>query len=360
MRMMRGVLCVALAIAGLSPEYVEAQSSTAPAWEVEAHAGGMTSSTPQNGALAMPALNAVVPPNLQRPVSSWYFGDGSSQLNAFVTARLSAPLNPLDGTLQSRIATRPSGGAFGARVSRRIAGRLSAELAIDYTTGALALTSEARSSFESTRASFIPAFNAFFTGGFIAARTADSTLTLSDEEGAQVMTTGAVRFELLRARHWAPYVLGGVGALSVLGDSPRAVLTGTYQAVLSITNLPIPPSTLSQSDTVTITATVEPTAVWVFGGGVRFWMSERWGIRVDVRDHMHSNTFSTHVSASPTLPPAGFGTYLTSLLSPPPIVFSGSPGTGSTLSVPLTDFVTFTGKGVVHQVGITSGLSWRF
>lgn len=360
MRMMRGVLCIALAIGVLSPNRVEAQSSTEPAWELEAHAGGMASSTPQNGTLAMPALNAVVPPNFHRPVSSWYFGDGSSQLNAFVTARLSPPLTPLDGTLQSRIATRRSGGAFGARLSRRIAGRLSAELAIDYATGALALTSEARSAFESTRASFIPAFNAFFIGGFIASRTADSTLTLSDEQGAQVMTTGAVRVELLRSRSWASYVLGGGGALSVVGNGPRAVLTGTYQAVLGIANLPIPPSTLSQSDTVTITATVEPSAVWVFGGGVRFAVSEKWGIRVDVRDHVHSNTFSTRVSASPRLPPATFGTYFTSLLTPPPIVFSGSPGTGSTLSVPLADFVTFTGKGVVHQVGITSGLSWRF
>jgi hypothetical protein len=30
------------------------------------------------------------------------------------------------------------------------------------------------------------------------------------------------------------------------------------------------------------------------------------------------------------------------------------------LSVPLNDFLTFSGKGIVHQVGITTGLSWGF
>ena len=68
----------------------------------------------------------------------------------------------------------------------------------------------------------------------------------------------------------------------------------------------------------------------------------------------------TRVSASPQPPPATFGTYIIGALNNPPVVISSSPLTPSTLSVPLNDFVTFSGEGVVHQVGITSGLSWRF
>jgi hypothetical protein len=66
------------------------------------------------------------------------------------------------------------------------------------------------------------------------------------------------------------------------------------------------------------------------------------------------------VSASPVLPPSSFGSYLTSTLNNPPLVFSGILLNPSTLSVPLENFVTFTGSGVVHQVGITTGVSWRF
>jgi hypothetical protein len=356
---MRRVLCFALGIGALPGARVEAQPSQ-PAWEVEVHGGAMTGSTPDKGDLAMPALNATVPPNFQRPVSSWYFGDGSFQLNQFLNVRQSAPIEPLDGTLQRRVATRQSGGAFGARIARRITGRLSAELAIDYATGSLALTNDARSAFEATRANFIPALNAFLTGGLIASRTANSTLTITDEQGAQVVTTGAVRFDLVRTRNWAPYVVAGVGALSIVGDSPQAVLTGSYQAVISVSGLPIPPATFSQTDTVTISSTVEPSTVWLLGGGVRFWMSERWGIRIDVSDHMHGNTLTTKVSAGPTPPPATFGTYVTAVLNAPPIVFSGSPTAGSTLSVPLSDFVTFNGRGVAHQVSLTTGFVWRF
>jgi hypothetical protein len=356
MRLMPRALRFSLAIGLLPCASVQAQSS----WEIEVHGGGLVSSTSESGTFALPAAGALVPPNFDRPVSSWYFGDGSFQLNQFPNVRLSGVLAPLDGTLQSRVATRESGGALGVRLTRRITTRMFAELTVDYAFGPLAWSSDATSELEASRASFITAFNGLLVAPFIASRTVNSTLTISDDEGSQLMTTGALRFDLLRARSWAPYVVAGLGALSVRGDAPRAVLTGTYRAVFSITGIPVPPSIMNQTDTVTVTSSVDSGAVWVVGGGVRLSMSDRWGIRIDVRDHMHGNTITTRVSASPTLPPSSFGAYITTTLNNPPLVFSGSSLIPSTLSVPLADFVTFSGEGVVHQVGVTAGLSWRF
>ena len=329
-------------------------------WEVDVHGGGLVSSTPESGTFALPATGPLVPPNFNRPVSSWYFGDGSFQVNQFPNVRQSGILLPLDGALQSRLVSRESGGVFGFRLTRRVTSRIAAELNVDYATGPLAFSSDAASAMEAARTSFITAFNGLFVSPFIASRTANSALALTDDEGSQILTTGAVRFTLLEARGWAPYVVGGVGALSILGDAPQAVLTGTYQAVFSVPGFPVPPSTMTQTDAVTVTSSVDSGVVWVLGGGMRLMLSESWGLRIDVRDHMHSNTLTTRVSASPVLPPSSFGSYLTSTLSNPPLVFSGSPLNPSTLSVPLANFVTFTGSGVVHQVGITTGISWRF
>ena len=364
MRLTQRVLGLAVTVSALMCGDVEAQhvAPTPPGerwWEIEVHGGGLVSTTPESGTFALPAQGPLVPPSFNRPVSSWYFGDGSFQLNQFPNVRLSGILTPLDGTLQSRMATRKSGGVFGVRLARRLTSRVSAELTVDYAVGPLSYSSDATSAVEAARASFITAFNGLFTAPFITSRTVNSTATVADDEGAQILTTGAVRFEILKARRWAPYVVAGLGRLSISGDSPRVMLTGTYQTVFTPPGLPIPSSTMSQTDAVTMTSTMESGAVWVLGGGVRLSMSDRWGIRIDVRDHMHGNTLTTRLSASPVLPPSNF-TYITSTLNNPPLIFSGSSVIPSTLSVPLTDVVTFSGTGVSHQVGLTTGLAWRF
>jgi hypothetical protein len=53
---------------------------------------------------------------------------------------------------------------------------------------------------------------------------------------------------------------------------------------------------MSQTDAVTVTSTMESGAVWVLGGGVHVWMSDSWGVRIDARDHMHSNTLTTRIN----------------------------------------------------------------
>ena len=86
---------------------------------------------------------------------------------------------------------------------------------------------------EAARSSFITAFNSRFVNPLIASRTANSALALADDEGSQILTTGAVRFTLLDVCGWAPYVVGGVGALSVLGMHRRRCSPGRITTGLS-------------------------------------------------------------------------------------------------------------------------------
>ena len=79
---MRPMLRVCLGLAfGLASARVEAQPATPSAadrWEVEVHGGGLLSSTPESGTFALPAAGPFVPPNLNRPVSSWYLATARS------------------------------------------------------------------------------------------------------------------------------------------------------------------------------------------------------------------------------------------------------------------------------------------
>jgi len=335
-----------------------AQSTRQPAWEVEVHGGGIASSMPSSGDFALPAPEATTAPAGGRPVPSWYFGDGSSQLNQFPSVRILGQLVPLDGTLQRKIVERPSGGTVGLRVARRFARRWSADLTVDYGINRLALTDDTDSALEAARASFVTAFNNLMSFGLFASHTVNSTLVSTDRHGRQIITTGSVLFDVMPASRLAPYVAVGAGAVSNLGTPPSAVLTGAYQFTLN-TPFPGPLPAFSQIDTLTVRSSVESGAVWLVGGGVKYPVARHWAVRLDVRDYMGRSTISTRIEASPTTPPSQFGS-LTMFSSPgSTLVFSGTPFL-STLSIPLREFTTFTATGVQHQISVTGGVSWRF
>jgi hypothetical protein len=248
-------------------------------------------------------------------------------------------------------------------VARRLTPRFAAELTVDYTLGGLSLTTESTSALEAARASFVTAFNGLLTTPLIASRTVNATATLSDRRGRQIITTGALLFNVTPGTRIAPYVAVGAGVISHLDTPPRAVLEGAYQIVLNVPGFPRPAPTLDQVDSLTVRSSVNNGLVWVFGGGLKYALSNRWGVRLDIRDYVCRNTISTLVDASPgTTTPTTFGVLFLSTLMNPPLVFSGnstfSPSTLSDGS--LKDFKTFHGTGVEQQINVTAGLFWRF
>ena len=123
---------------------------------------------------------------------------------------------------------------------------------------------------------------------------------------------------------------------------------------------------VNETDNVTVRdARDDRTVAGILGGGVRYHVSPRWGIRLDVRVSLSKNTAITVLDATPNvalgLLPAG----RTILNADPTIQFnnanSSDPSTTSSLTGPaMTGLHTFSGGGVSNHTNITAGLFWRF
>jgi hypothetical protein len=102
--------------------------------------------------------------------------------------------------------------------------------------------------------------------------------------------------------------------------------------------------------------------VAVLGGGLKYYLSPRWGVRVDARWYLSQNAIDNLIDTSNAV---ALGTPAGSVASAtiPAIQFSNSPSTGiqSSLSAPtLNGFRVFEGGGIQRQLSTTAGLIWRF
>lgn len=365
----RSTLLALILALGASISPARAQSASG-AWELEAHAGGLWSSSPTAGAAG--TLPAATPFTTtfgfpSRHESSWTFGDGASLLNAVnITLRaVNGQITPLDSTLGAAAATRGNGGSAGFRVARHFAGRYAAEFALDYASTPLEFTAKAVDGIDATRSSFITAWNALIATGPFATPKVTATNDLRRSGGHQLLTTGVLTVDLVTRGRLIPYVEGGGGVVSNGGDAPTATVKGTYMFSA--------PSTLStnfgvafpvnETDKVTIgVAPRDHEMVGVFGGGVRYAASSRWGIRADVRVHVGGGKVDTMLDASPNVAtgtPAGAISSITN----PSIQFTDNPSAGlqSTLSGPaITGLRTFTGSGTAIRTNVAAGIYWRF
>jgi hypothetical protein len=297
-------------------------------------------------------------------VSSWYFGDGASLLNqTTMSIGRTGHLTPLDPVLESPFVRRASGGDIGLRVGRALTPRLAAEFTFDYNLGTLALTSASVAGLEASRASFVAAWNAVLAGPSRGTQTVSSVATISDRRGRQIVTAGTVLINVMRPARLTPYVALGAGMISNRHASPEAVLVGDYRFSVVLPPaipVPLPLPAFHETDTVTVRSKVDNAVTGIFGGGLKYALTERWGVRIDVRDHLNANPISTLVDARPgsaALAPRSVLTIGTS----PRLQFSTSPRVPSNLSgAPISGFKTFSGTGVEHHVAVTSGLFWRF
>jgi hypothetical protein len=377
--------CLATVVVSVSP--ATAQTAVFGKWEIELHGGAVLPSDPERGTWSLPGPGEVfttaamfMPPVLvtssSRRQSSWYFGDGpvlfdqaASALAASATAMtrpFSARITSLDPVLMRSFAVVQNGGTIGARVSRTLTPRLSAEVSVDYSLARLQITQANRDAIEATRASFIGAFNGLITSHPQRVLTSVTSTAELDTRTRQLFTSGALVVNLRTSGTVIPYTIVGASLISTLGRLPTASLTGRYQ-FLNPSGSPI-----DETDNVTVRdARDSSVAAAVFGGGMRYHVSPRWGIRLDARVSLSGNTAITLVDAAPEvahgLRPAGRGL----LNVNPTIQFSNSsePVTNlgvtainsSTLSGPaVIGLRTFSGSGVSSHTNITAGIFWRF
>ena len=285
-----------------------AQTIEGPKWEVEFHGGGLFTTNPTGGTISLPGpgqpfmtipATPTAAPLPSRYEPSWYFGDGTLLFNQAATALASLPdqIVPLDPVLAGPLGEHRSGGSAGVRVSRVLTPRVTAELSVDYGFAPLRLTAANSEAIEATRASFTAGWRGviLFNRNRVL-NSVTSTATLADGSARQLFTSGAVNINLTTSAAIVPYVTLGAGVASVTGDLPTVTLNGNYQFLLGSG----PP--VDETDNVTVhDARTRHALAGVLGGGVKYHVSSRWGLRFDARVAVSKATANTDLDAIPNV-----------------------------------------------------------
>jgi hypothetical protein len=335
-------------------------------WTFEVRGGVGLSTNPTAGTGQLPGLGNVILPaggsfGPARTVSSWLFGDGAAQLNAFAPTRSLPPLPALDAMLTSLGATRGAGGTLGFAIGRDLSAHLAIDFDVDANLQALHMTSAATTALEATRTGFVNTWQALllsarsgpFTGLAVAATTTGAT-----SAGSQVEATGSLRYRLRPGAKLDPFITVGAGVLANRGSAPSPMLTGTYQFTFPASSFVIP---YKQTDAVTIHALDGGARlVGVLGAGIDKALSARSGIRFAARVTIASNRAETTLDSNPatemSTPQLGFF-----FESGPTTIIINNGSLPSTLSAsPLTGFQTFVGRGTRIESTVTVGYFLRF
>jgi hypothetical protein len=339
------VLCL---IAGCSNLSAQTRTRSPEAWEVEFHVGGAFITTPGDGEGSVPRGTRLTNVGLEMwQVPSWYFGDGASLLAQFPLPRTT----PLDSVLLGGIARRERSATYGASAARRLTNRLRVEGTVEFSAGAREATASIRAALEASRASFVEYWRRFPT---ISLAGVTSSVEVREGDLREVLTTGAVSWDLAPIGRVVPYVLGGGGVRWSAGDGSAASVIGSYSTLVL---------NIRETDSLNIRYVQSSrTAVGVCGGGVRWPVGPRWGIRVDVRDHVSGSGVSTELDATPSSAQDGNASIV--VINPgltAAIRFGNSMAGPPTLSGPVARGArTFEAEGLAHHVTVTAGLTWRF
>lgn len=336
-------------------------------WDVGCHGGAMFSHGADKGTSALPAGGApftTVTGALSRRVASWFFGDGAALLNQTSPARSNVTITSLDPVLNAASVQRRNAGSFGCGVSRQINSRYGVEFTVDENRGRLKFTGVALAGIEASRATFVSVFSTPLAAGQVGnapVATATAIADIDEPRGHQVFPVGLFHINLRTTGNLIPYATVGGGVLMNRGGAPSVTVTGNYR----LTSPPGAPNagTLAhdETDTVTLRSSVGRNPfVAVVGGGLRYSVTDGWGLRLDIRAHLSRNPVRTSLDARasvPTLPSAAVRVVGTS----PAVQFSASNAASPSLSGLTVDgFQTFRGSGTDIQVSVVPGFFWRF
>lgn len=319
-------------------------------WEIEVHGGWVFNDRRRSGSSALPSTGAVV--GGQISITSFFFGEGPRLFNQNQSAipGSQSTIAPLDSVLLgSSLQWQRNIGTVGVRISRRVGRRFTVEVSGDYDRTALALTNSAPDNIEATRVSVEQALGeALSTLG--APAVVSTSATLNERiRGTQLSATGAFLLHVRETARLTPYLAVGGGAIFNRTNTPSVTLSSRYQLGAS--------DDIVGTDSVRLRYSVRSTQyIGLVGGGLKYRLSPRWGVRVDARARVYPNRIANLVDATPAV-------VLRSTGSPFPRVdvaalqfSSTAPLTGA----PISNATTFTTSGLRAQVGVAAGLILRF
>ena len=305
-----------------------------------------------------------------RATSSWFFGDGATLLNqlgaGFSGFPASTRIVPLNPALTAASLTRGTGASFGVRVGRRLTSKLRTELVIDSRGGSLRFTDSAKQQIEATRASFTPMWNAIIaTGGGVifTSPTVTATTTFVDNVSRrQTIVAGVGTFELGRRGRLAPYLSGGAGVLMNSGDTPSVTLTGRYRFTINFSQPAGASVPFDETDVAKVHfGQKDNVAIGLFGGGVRYYLRPRQGLRLDLGFEVGADPIDTLVNATPATVQGAPSGWIPSNTSPAIQLSNTTTSARSNLSDPaIANLRTFVGQGAQSRVHFTIGYFFRF
>jgi hypothetical protein len=318
-------------------------------WEVEFHGGGfftLGSAPPGQAFLptaGTPFLTVNGTPSLF--VTSYMFGDGAVLANQVAAEGVGGPITPLDPLLGQALGRHDNGPSIGVRLSRDFGAYFNGELNVDWSVSPIAIGDSRLIQVEATRSSFTDLFPVSTPEGAIS--------DIRRSAGSQLFYTGVVNVNLKTKGKVLPYLSFGGGAVSDLGPRPHAGIFGQFAFV----------PTHQETDVVNLEAGSKHSThfVGVLGFGVKYYATSRWGLRLDVRDHVTRNYIDTILSAHPIIAMLNPGDAISFGTSPADIQFSNDPSKGaSSLSGEANRLRTFKGDGIENQLNFSMGVLYRF
>ena len=333
-------------------------------WEVAVDGGGEFSVRPIDGtALPIepgePFTTVVGEPS--RRVRSWFFGDGAALLNQAIGGFRDQidllPIEPLDSVLGTGLlGPQAYGGLARVSVTRVLNRRFAVELGGSYSTvPRIELAGTAYSRLRQSRESFEPTWAALIPIGPFTESTVDSTLASRDGRLRETAVTGVLHVMFPTGGREVPYVSVGAGYVQVSGELPSSEIVGTYRFRIDREHW------FEQVDAVTLRASSSDGAmVGVVGGGVKSYLSDRWGLRLDVRALIGQSATHLEVDTDPRVRADGLPYGVASRTAPSIQFGNEAAGVASTLGLATSGLRAWSASGLSVRVRLSLGVFLRF
>jgi opacity protein-like surface antigen len=333
-------------------------------WEIEIHGSGFLKDDANGGVKSTPpagASFATIAPNVNsRAVSSFLFGDGNALINQVLVGQGLNPIPSLDGAiLNNRFALeRQSNIGGGIRLSRYVGRRIwldwTNEYDFDYDDGSFEINEkEDADGFHSMQAWATSLESLLATCGKPCPFAVAALQTSTHEKGHQFSSALTANYDLPTNGRFVPYVGAGAGLVVSFAGTPRQEYFGHYSSV---------DGSIQGSDHVKVNFQVPPVVpALIVASGAKYQISDRWGLRMEMRNNFESHSFTTVVQAQPEFSEGGAGNAIVLSGGGAAVQFSDNQSLApSSLSKPLAQFRTFKSTGLRYEGRISGGVYYRF
>jgi hypothetical protein len=292
----------ALLVLTASPVFAQGPPP-APKWELEAHFGETVVWNPLDGIPQSPPAApffSTGPGRVSRPVSSWYWGDGAVLITegaGLLRVPNSQQIVPLDNFMGMPSLELKSGPSFAPASATR--NRCTSVRSVgDGRTGNIEALDGIADAVERTRASFMRSGRRSWRPRRIfRSLDGDVGLDLRSRHGWTARGDRIDRHAALPDKDIIPYISVGGGMLATTrATCRRSPSTGRYTTQLDGA------ASFDESDTVVARYDLDKhLVVTMVGVGWKHMLSDRWGVRADLREHLSGNRVRQVLEAAPSV-----------------------------------------------------------